>query len=41
MEDNCVLCDPAEPKRVYKPGQNNNAEAPLSYIQQRALTLVK
>ena len=29
MEDNCVLCDPAEPKRVYKPGQNNNAEAPF------------
>lgn len=29
MEDNRVLCDPAEPKRVYKPGQNNNAEAPF------------
>lgn len=29
MEDNCILCDPAEPKRVYKPGQNNNAEAPF------------
>lgn len=29
MEDNCALCDPAEPKRVYKPGQNNNAEAPF------------
>lgn len=29
MEDNCVLCDPAEPKRVYKPGQNSNAEAPF------------
>ncbi len=29
MEDNCVLCDPAEPKRVYKPGQNKNAEAPF------------
>lgn len=29
MEDNCVLCDPAEPKKVFKPGQNKNAESPF------------
>lgn len=29
MEDNCVLCDPTDPKHVYKVGQNENAEAPF------------
>lgn len=29
MEDNCVLCDPAEPKKVFKPGQNKIAESPF------------
>lgn len=29
MEDNCVLCDPSEPKKVFKPGQNKNAESPF------------
>ncbi len=29
MEDNCVLCDPAEPKKVFKPGQNKNVESPF------------
>ncbi len=29
MEDNCVLCDPAEPKLVFKPGQKTAIEAPF------------
>ena len=29
MDDNCVLCDPSEPKRVYKAGQKATAEAPF------------
>ena len=29
MEDNCVLCDPAEPKHTYKAGQKTTIEAPF------------
>ena len=29
MEDNCVLCDPAEPKLIYKAGQKTTIEAPF------------
>lgn len=29
MEDNCVLCDPSEPKKVYKAGGKMNTEAPF------------
>ena len=29
MSDNCVLCDPAKPKVVYKPGEKINLEAPF------------
>ncbi len=29
MEDNCVLCDPEEPKHIYKAGQKTNIEAPF------------
>lgn len=29
MEDNCVLCDPDEPKKIYRPGQKDNLEAPF------------
>ena len=29
MEDNCILCDPAEPKLVYKAGQKTTIESPF------------
>ncbi len=29
MDDNCVLCDADDVKKIYKPGQNANAEAPF------------
>ncbi len=29
MEDNCVLCDPAEPKHIYKVGEKTTIEAPF------------
>lgn len=29
MDDNCVLCDPDEPKAIYKPGQKTSIEAPF------------
>lgn len=29
MDDNCLLCDPAEPKLAYKPGQKETIEAPF------------
>ncbi len=29
MNDNCVLCDPSEPKLVFKPGQRSTVEAPF------------
>lgn len=29
MTDNCVLCDPSDPKSVFKPGQRSNLEAPF------------
>lgn len=29
MDDNCVLCDPVEPKLTYKPGEKINLETPF------------
>lgn len=29
MEDNCVLCSPEEPKKIYKPGKKADIEAPF------------
>ena len=29
MEDNCVLCNPNDPKHIYRPGQKSNLEAPF------------